>query len=309
MAFQEAVESLSSVASFAQRLLPELGGNGRNLRVAQDVSGVFDLYASRLRAKSSPESKLTNTQGDLIRDIAKSAENALKHFDEGASPVVDRAFANGEAIEKSLDLLVNSLNAASAAHCSNSGSAAGRSQLSALASILGGVGTIQGTMETVRLGLAILAEVRASAKSLEERISCAKEEGALVELARIALTRVNTLTDNITSLLAKPNAIPKEILVAFKNVKVSLAATDTKQEHLLSYKPLEKANSCFGVVLAEPRAEQIAQGLREVLCTACRAEVKLKHQLSRLCTAVKCDEMEDEVQSLVESNRFADERF
>lgn len=122
MAFQEAEPLLSTVASFARSLLPELEGNSRNLRIAQDVSEVFDLYASHIRTTSVAESEQSNTQRNRIRAITKSAKEALKaleHFHDGASKALDRAYANGETIEKIWDTLGSSLNAASAVHHPN----------------------------------------------------------------------------------------------------------------------------------------------------------------------------------------------
>lgn len=127
------MQLLSAVSSFAQSFLPELEDNSRNLRIAQDVSEVFDLYASRLGAKSDAEAELTNSQRALVRDITKSAEKvltSLEHFQDGASTALDRAYANGEAIEKILDLLFNSLNEAFTAHHPNNGSSVSRPYLS-----------------------------------------------------------------------------------------------------------------------------------------------------------------------------------
>lgn len=118
MAVEEAALALSAVAGSAEDAVPLLEGNARNLGKALDVSRVFKTYASRLRSRTSAESALTNSQGDLLRDISKRAEKALialNHLNENASLALDRAYSNGEEIEKSLCLLVEILNSACSA--------------------------------------------------------------------------------------------------------------------------------------------------------------------------------------------------
>lgn len=57
------------------------------------------------------------------------------------------------------------------------------------------------------------------------------------------------------------------------------------------------------------RANTIAKSLREVCGTASRAEGALQHQLTQLCSAVKSDQLKDDLQGLIEKNRLPAERF
>lgn len=154
-----------------------------------------------------------------------------------------------------------------------------------------------------RFELAVLSDVRATVKGVQGRISCFNEEKTLVAKADNALARVNDIAENITSVLAvKPTTITRHFLAAFKgtldNVEVSLSATNGKLGRVLS-----KASSENAV-----RAE-VTKALLDVLGTANRAEAKLQHQLSQLCTAVRCGQIEVKLRSMIEKNRFAAEIY
>lgn len=171
-------------------------------------------------------------------------------------------------------------------------------------------------MEEVGLGLAIVAEVRATVKSLQDRISRFKEEKALVAKADNALTRVNDLSDNINRVMAeKPKAIPEEFVAAFKNtmgnVRASLVETDIKLANLLSQVTPEKASSSSVSLRAWmrrakqfTRAKSITSGLDEVLKAAHGAESLLHLQLTQLSVAVKADDLEDKIRVMIENYRL-----
>lgn len=73
---EEALRLLSAVHCFSQSLLPQLTGDARNLKLAQDVIEVFREYEGDLRTVSQGMFGLSNTERDLVRLIAKSAKNA-----------------------------------------------------------------------------------------------------------------------------------------------------------------------------------------------------------------------------------------
>lgn len=284
------------------------------------MPAVFDVYSSRLGAKLDAGAELTK------RDITKSAEKALKsleHFNDDATLAVDRAYANGEAIEKNLDLLVNSLNAAaSAAHHVNTGSRAGGQQPSQAASNIAGAGTIQSAIAAIGLGQTILAEVRTIVKISQERIACFKEKKALVAEAHDALTRVAALCDNIRRVLtAKPNTIPQEFFSSFniasKNIKGTLTIAAKKLNDFLSPASSSPASSKkhtaarAGVRKMQQftSAKSISQCLRGILGTANRAEGTLQHQLTQLCSPVQSDRREYNSRSVFENYGGSVERF
>lgn len=115
MTIAEATQLLVAVDSAVQPLLPRLAGDPRNLKKAKDVSRVFKVYESGLRARSHADPIRTNSEGDIVRGIIKSAKqalDALNHFDENPSRVLDRAYDNGDTIEKQLRDFVDSLDSA-----------------------------------------------------------------------------------------------------------------------------------------------------------------------------------------------------
>lgn len=67
MAFDKALQALAAIGNLTVRLFSELSANQQLLKKAQEVSRVFELYESRLRARA--ESELTNTQRDLLSSI------------------------------------------------------------------------------------------------------------------------------------------------------------------------------------------------------------------------------------------------
>lgn len=156
-------------------------------------------------------------------------------------------------------------------------------------------------MEAVGLGLAVLAEVRTTLKSLQDRISCFKEKEALVAEADTALSWFKDLSDNITRVLtAKPKGIPKDFLSVFKttldNVKASLATANIKLGKVFSQVPSKKTSGSSRVARAGvkkvqqfAKAKSITKGLRNILAAANLADGTLQLLFTEICNAVKCD--------------------
>lgn len=110
VAIADALRALAAVNSLTRSLISRLAENPRNLSKAHDVCRVFRVYESRLRAIAHKESVLTNSQGDLVLAITRTAERALtvlNNFDGDAS--LGRAYANGATIESNLILLESNL--------------------------------------------------------------------------------------------------------------------------------------------------------------------------------------------------------
>lgn len=176
-------------------------------------------------------------------------------------------------------------------------------------------------MEAVGLGLAVLAEVQTTVKSLQDRISCFKEEETLVAEADIALARLKDLFDTITAVLAaKPKSIPHEFVSSFKgtleNVQVSLHSADLMLGKIFSQVSPKKTCKSNGVARTGmkkmkqfAKAKSIVKGLPDILGTANRAEGTLQLLLTQICNPVKCDEIEDNISSKIEKNRFPVENF
>lgn len=85
--------------------------------------------------------------------------------------------------------------------------------------------------------------------------------------------------------------------------------------HLLSQESFQIESSCSNAVQVGVEARQLdsamstTKGLLDVFSAVNRAEVKLQHQFSELCTAAKCEQMEDDLRGMIERNRFAAESF
>lgn len=144
---EEACNLLAAVDSFAISRLPSLARDSRDLKKAQDVSRVFKFYESCLRSRSSSESELTNKQGDLVRLITRSAQNALESLNsasQNASLSLDRAYAYDENVENNLGLLVESLEAVKRW-------TEGRREQPGSISVVGGVGAINAGESKVQI--------------------------------------------------------------------------------------------------------------------------------------------------------------
>lgn len=141
-------------------------------------------------------------------------------------------------------------------------------------------------MEAVGLGLAVLAEVRMIVKSLQERVACFKEEETIVSEACIALTRVNDLSNNITSVMETKQNIGKcQSLSCRGRWQIGEAffagiLQDVEQRQRCRPSGSVKAKHFI-------RAKTISKDLLDVLGTANLAEGTLQHQLTQLTNATR----------------------
>lgn len=167
-------------------------------------------------------------------------------------------------------------------------------------------------MEGVGLGLGVLAEVRTSVKSIQERIACYKEGQVLFVSVRSALKRVFAFADTITVILqASPDALPDVILGIFletlNSVKDTLAISFNKLEIFCSRAFSGSTND--GIFRAAVRkGQRFVKGksldklMREVEKETTNAAAMLQHQLTQLCMAMKTDKMEANVRNMIEEH-------